>query len=250
MCINGLGMRLVTIWTVAILVYSPVPPLPPSHTHTHTHRLGQSQETALGHNTDTYRARMEAFGWHAIVVDGHDIEALCKGFHDAATTKEKPTCFIAKAYKGWMCMCVCGGGGGEYLVTRVNGYRERAFGFDAGYLADIMTFFIMPSFLPSFPSLLPSFPPLLLSFSSLPSLLLPGRGFPGIEDEENWHGKPLGGKAQAALDAVNALIKNQGPHGISPLPFKDDAPPVVLPQVKLSNPPNYKLGDKVRTVYQ
>ena len=43
---------------------------------------------------------MEAFGWHAIVVDGHDIEEICKAFHDAATTKGKPTCFIAKTFKG------------------------------------------------------------------------------------------------------------------------------------------------------
>lgn len=61
----------------------------------------------------------------------------------------------------------------------------------------------------------------------------------------DWHGKPLGDKAQAALDAVNALIKNPGPHGIKPLPFVDDAPKVDLGKVKLSEPPNYKLGDKV-----
>ena len=92
-----------------------------------------------------------------------------------------------------------------------------------------------------FPSSSPSH---LSSLHFLPPYL-PGRGFPEIEDEENWHGKPLGQKAQAALDAVKALIKNPGPHGLSPLPFQDDAPPVVLPQVKLSEPPNYKLGDKV-----
>lgn len=63
-------------------------------------RLGQSQPAALEHNVEVYRARMEAFGWHAIVVDGHDIEAVCKAFYDAETTKGKPTCLVAKTYKG------------------------------------------------------------------------------------------------------------------------------------------------------
>lgn len=63
---------------------------------------------------------------------------------------------------------------------------------------------------------------------------------------DNWHGKPLGPQADAALEAVRALIKNNGPHGIKPLDFVDDAPKVDLTEVKLSEPPNYKLGDKVR----
>ena len=63
-------------------------------------RLGQSQPAALEHNVDIYRARMEAFGWNAIVVDGHDVEALCRAFYDAETTKGRPTCLIAKTFKG------------------------------------------------------------------------------------------------------------------------------------------------------
>lgn len=63
-------------------------------------RLGQSQPAALGHNVDAYRARMESFGWNAIVVDGHDVEAVCRAFHDAEITKGKPTCLVAKTYKG------------------------------------------------------------------------------------------------------------------------------------------------------
>lgn len=63
-------------------------------------RLGQSQPAALEHNTDIYRARMEAFGFNAIVVDGHDVEAVCRAFYDAETCKGKPTCLIAKTLKG------------------------------------------------------------------------------------------------------------------------------------------------------
>ncbi|KAJ8927245.1 hypothetical protein NQ314_020325 [Rhamnusium bicolor] len=63
-------------------------------------RLGQSEETSLGHDVEIYRKRLEAFGMHAIVVDGHDIEELVKAFHTAATTKGKPTAIVAKTFKG------------------------------------------------------------------------------------------------------------------------------------------------------
>lgn len=73
-----------------------------------------------------------------------------------------------------------------------------------------------------------------------------GKHFPEVEDLDNWHGKPLTSKAQLALEAVKKLITQPGPHGLKPLPIQDDAPKVTFPQVTLSKPPNYKLGDKVR----
>ncbi|XP_022915303.1 transketolase-like protein 2 isoform X2 [Onthophagus taurus] len=63
-------------------------------------RLGQSEETSLGHNMNTYSKRLEAFGFNAIVVDGHDVDELVKAFHVAATTKDKPTAILAKTFKG------------------------------------------------------------------------------------------------------------------------------------------------------
>ena len=72
-----------------------------------------------------------------------------------------------------------------------------------------------------------------------------GRGFPGIEDEENWHGKALGAKAEEAIAACKAKIQNAGPHGITPLAVVDDAPKFEIPNITLSEPPNYKLGEKV-----
>ena len=63
-------------------------------------RLGQSQPAALEHNVEIYRARMAAFGWNAIIVDGHDVEAVCKAFYDAEQCKDKPTCLVAKTFKG------------------------------------------------------------------------------------------------------------------------------------------------------
>ncbi|CAB0042678.1 unnamed protein product [Trichogramma brassicae] len=63
-------------------------------------RLGQSEPTALQHNMEVYRKRVEAFGFNALVVDGHDIEELVKAFHEAAETKGRPTAIIAKTFKG------------------------------------------------------------------------------------------------------------------------------------------------------
>ena len=66
----------------------------------HTRRLGQSEATALGHRVEVYKARFDGFGWNAIIVDGHDIMAVCKAFMAAATTKDKPTVLIAETLKG------------------------------------------------------------------------------------------------------------------------------------------------------
>lgn len=63
-------------------------------------RLGQTQETALGHDTEAYRNRVAAFGMNALVVDGHNIQELVSAFEAAACTKNRPTCIIAKTFKG------------------------------------------------------------------------------------------------------------------------------------------------------
>lgn len=63
-------------------------------------RLGQSDPAPLQHDMETYRKRIQAFGVNAIVVDGHDVEELCKAFHEAETIKGMPTCILAKTFKG------------------------------------------------------------------------------------------------------------------------------------------------------
>ncbi len=62
--------------------------------------LGQSQDTQFGHDMETIAARWNAFGWRAIVVDGHDIPALQKAFAEARTTKGRPTMVLARTLKG------------------------------------------------------------------------------------------------------------------------------------------------------
>ena len=55
----------------------------------------------------------------------------------------------------------------------------------------------------------------------------------------------MGAKAEESIAACKALIKNPGPHGLTPLAVIDDAPKFEIPKITLSEPPNYKLGDKV-----
>lgn len=63
-------------------------------------RLGQSQPTMHQHDLETYKHQLEAFGWHALVVDGHDVDALIQAFEKASQVKGKPTCILAKTFKG------------------------------------------------------------------------------------------------------------------------------------------------------
>lgn len=62
-------------------------------------RLGQRGATVAGWDLETYRARVEAFGWQALVVDGHDVAAL-----DAALTtareSDRPVAVLARTVKG------------------------------------------------------------------------------------------------------------------------------------------------------
>ncbi|KAG5282485.1 hypothetical protein AALO_G00056540 [Alosa alosa] len=63
-------------------------------------RLGQSEAAPLQHDMDTYRKRCEAFGWNTYLVEGHDVEELCKAFWQAEQVKGKPTAIVAKTFKG------------------------------------------------------------------------------------------------------------------------------------------------------
>ncbi len=63
-------------------------------------RLGQSCETMHGHDLTTYAKKVEAFGWEAMVVDGHDISDLAGTFERALRVKGKPVCLLAKTFKG------------------------------------------------------------------------------------------------------------------------------------------------------
>jgi len=136
-------------------------------------RLGQSDPAPLQHDMDTYRKRLQSFGFNTVVVDGHDVVELSKAFHTAETTKNMPTAILCKTFKG--------------------------------------------------------------------------KDFPDIEDQMNWHGKPLGDKAEAVIEHLTSLIKNpdfERPVICSP---KNDVPSVDLTGAVLASPPAYTQGQKLAT---
>jgi transketolase len=63
-------------------------------------RLGQRGETELGWNGGAYAARLRAFGWHAIELDGHDLSAIDAAIAEALAQKDRPTCLVARTQKG------------------------------------------------------------------------------------------------------------------------------------------------------
>jgi transketolase len=63
-------------------------------------RLGQRGETMHGWDLDSYTRRLEAFGWHTIAIDGHDVEQIDAAYREAEATTGKPTAVVAKTLKG------------------------------------------------------------------------------------------------------------------------------------------------------
>jgi transketolase len=62
--------------------------------------LGQSRATQYGHDMDAHRRRWVGFGWHAVVIDGHDLSQTLAALAEARRTKQKPTVILAKTDKG------------------------------------------------------------------------------------------------------------------------------------------------------
>ena len=63
-------------------------------------RLGQRGETMHGWDLDSYADKARAFGWHAIEVDGHDVEAIDRAYGEAAAQQHQPTLVVARTLKG------------------------------------------------------------------------------------------------------------------------------------------------------
>ncbi|EGT60053.1 hypothetical protein CAEBREN_25396 [Caenorhabditis brenneri] len=134
-------------------------------------RLGQSQATSLGHDVETYKARFAAFGFNAIIVDGHSVEELLAAYETARNTKGKPTAIIAKTLKG--------------------------------------------------------------------------KGIEGIENEDNWHGKPVPAET---INAIKARFHGSQKGKLVAQKPVNDAPAIDLHVGSIKMPaPEYKKGDKVAT---
>lgn len=63
-------------------------------------RLGQSQPTMLQWELEIYKARWEAFGWQALLIDGHSIPELLAAYETASRTADRPTILLARTVKG------------------------------------------------------------------------------------------------------------------------------------------------------
>jgi len=135
-------------------------------------RLGQSDPTMLQHDMEAYRARWSGFGWHAIVVDGHDIAKLLASFEEAAFTKGKPTIILARTLKG--------------------------------------------------------------------------KGLPAIEDQPDWHGKPLK-KGEQTDKAIESLTRQFRQNAAQPDIQRPEAWTNGKKPTKPMAAPNYKLTDSVAT---
>ena len=62
--------------------------------------LGQSQPTQWQHDMTAHATRWAAFGWHTIVIDGHDLPAVLDALEQARRTKGRPTVVLARTLKG------------------------------------------------------------------------------------------------------------------------------------------------------
>ena len=90
-------------------------------------RLGQRGETMVGWNLDVYVARAEAFGWNAIEVDGHDVDAIDEAFSQAVATAGKPTVVVARTLKGK----------GVTAVENQNGWHGKPLEDPEGAIAEL-----------------------------------------------------------------------------------------------------------------
>jgi transketolase len=63
-------------------------------------RLGQRGETMYGRDLEAYQTRISAFGWRAIIIDGHDFFEVLQAYRDALTIEDRPVMIIAGTVKG------------------------------------------------------------------------------------------------------------------------------------------------------
>ena len=63
-------------------------------------KLGQRGETMHAWDLDSYANRAKAFGWHAIEIDGHDVDAVERAYGEAASMQGVPTVIVARTVKG------------------------------------------------------------------------------------------------------------------------------------------------------
>jgi len=79
-------------------------------------RLGQRGETMVGWDLGVHVERARAFGWHAIEIEGHDVDAIDRAYAEALATTDRPTVVVARTLKGR----------GVKAVENLNGFHGKA----------------------------------------------------------------------------------------------------------------------------
>ncbi len=62
--------------------------------------LGQSGPTMHEHDMEQFARRWRAFDWHAVVIDGHDMNAILDAYAEARSVSGRPTVILARTIKG------------------------------------------------------------------------------------------------------------------------------------------------------
>lgn len=70
---------------------------------TDVNAFGQSRATQFGHDVDAFATRYRAFGWHAVIIDGHDISEIRAALAEARGMSGRPTMIVARTLKGKGC---------------------------------------------------------------------------------------------------------------------------------------------------
>jgi transketolase len=84
---------------------------------TDVNALGQSRSTMWQHDLEQFSSRWRAFGWHVIVIDGHDMSAILDAYAEARSVSGRPTMIVARTIKGK----------GVSFVEGKNGWHGRSF---------------------------------------------------------------------------------------------------------------------------
>lgn len=79
--------------------------------------LGQSGASLHPAHAERFAKKFEAFGWHSIIIDGHDLEQILNALEQAHTITDKPTVIIAKTFKGF----------GLTTIENKGGYHGKPF---------------------------------------------------------------------------------------------------------------------------
>jgi transketolase len=84
---------------------------------TDVNALGQSGATMWQHDLEQFARRWRAFGWHVIVIDGHDMNAILDAYAEARGVSGRPAMIVARTIKGK----------GVSFVEGKNGWHGRTF---------------------------------------------------------------------------------------------------------------------------